>query len=416
MKIAVVVTSYPVFSETFIARELVGLESAGNELRVSALRRWPHSRPNTVHRALGARVDYLSLTSPANLVSLWHAWRSLRAGRQWNTAKQLLQHDSRLTGRRIAMTSLAKAMIWWSRNRGFVPDVIYAHWISQPAGVAQYMSCLVDVPWCCSAHARDVWTASPDVLRHRISGAARVLTCNSQALHKLRASSDEQAKLHLSHHGIDLQQFEPPPQTAPCTAPARDKTRTLQLLAVGRAVPKKGFAVLLQALAKLPRDLNWRLVHAGGGPGRYRLMWQAYRLGILGRTLWLGSVPSNRLLDHYRQADVFVQASLVDSRGDQDGLPNVLVEACSQGLASIATRLPSIADLIVHETNGLLVGPGNPDELAMAIERLARSPSLQKSLGQAAQQLVQSQFDCEESVAFVNSTLAAVAAGNGDPK
>ena len=416
MKIAVVVTSYPVFSETFIARELLGLERAGNELHISALRRWPHSRPNTVHRALGAGVDYLSLTSPANLVCLWHAWRSLRAGRQWQAAKQLLQLDARLTGRRIAMTSLAKAMIWWSRNRGFMPNVIYAHWISQPASVAQYVSCLADVPWCCSAHARDVWTASPDVLRARVAGAAQVLTCNSQALRKLRASSDEPAKLHLSHHGIDLQQFEPPPQSGPCTTPTDDKTRTLQILAVGRAVPKKGFAVLLQALAKLPRDLNWRLVHAGGGPRRYMLMWQAFRLGILERTLWLGAVPSSRLLDQYRQADVFVQASLVDSRGDQDGLPNVLVEACSQGLASIATRLPSITDLIVHETNGLLVEPGDPDELAMAIEKLAHSPSLQNSLGQAAQRLVQSKFDCEESVAFVNSTLAAVAAGKEVPK
>ena len=416
MKIAVVVTSYPVFSETFIARELVGLERAGNEVRISALRRWPHSRPNTVHRALGAGADYLSLTSPANLMSLWRAWRSLRTGRQWKTAKQLLQQDTRLTGRRIAMTSLAKAMIWWNRNRDFVPDVIYAHWISQPAGVAQYMSCLVDVPWCCSAHARDVWTASPDVLRNRVAGAAQVLTCNSQALHKLRASSDELAKLHLSHHGIDLQQFELPPPTVSSTAPADDKTRTLQIIAVGRAVPKKGFSVLLQALAKLPRDLDWRLVHAGGGPRRYMLMWQAFRLGILERTRWLGSVPSSRLLDQYRQADIFVQASLVDSRGDQDGLPNVLVEACSQGLASIATRLPSITDLIVHETNGLLVEPGDPDELAMAIEKLAHSPSLRKSLGRSAQQLVRSQFDCEESVAFVNSTLAAVAAGKGDLK
>lgn len=402
MKIAVLVTGYPVFSETFIARELLGLEQAGSELRISALGRWPFDQPNTFHRAIAAPVDYLSLASTANLLPLWRAWRRMRTNPNREAVLRLLDEDIRLIGRRRAVRAFAKALVWCERNREFTPDVIYAHWISGPASVARYASCLTGVPWCCSAHARDVWKARPGVLRSRVAHASGVVTCNSQAFGLLQAAGIDPGKVFLSHHGIDLDRFSVPPACEEHAGP-------LRILAVGRAVPKKGFDVLLKALALLPQDLDWRFSHAGGGLGRYRLRWQARRLGITQRTSWLGAVRSNRLLDHYRQADIFVQASVVDSGGDQDGLPNVLVEACSQGVACIATRLASIQDLMVHEVNGLLVESGNAAELASAITRLAREPLLRRQLGEAARQRVGSQFDCEHSVAFVRSMLETVA-------
>lgn len=405
MKIAVLVTGYPVFSETFIARELLGLEQAGNELRIAALDRWPQGRPNTVHRAVAAQVDYLSLAAPANLAMLWRASRTLRTDPQWGGVLKLLQEDTQLIGRWAAMRALGKALVWRERNRGFLPDVIYAHWISRPASVARYVSCLTGVPWCCSAHARDVWMASPDVLRSKLADAAQIVTCNSQAHEVLRGLCEDPEKLHLSHHGIDLEQFG----SSHASALLQHEQQPLRILAVGRAVPKKGFDILLKALAKLPPDIDWQFIHAGGGIGRYRLMWQSKRLGIAQRVRWLGPVPSDQLLAHYRQAGIFVQPSVIDQGGDQDGLPNVLVEACSQGAACVATRLASIEDLIVDGSNGLLTEPGNADDLAAAVTRLAREPLLRRRLGEAARQSVRSQFDCERSVAFVQAMLQSAA-------
>jgi glycosyltransferase involved in cell wall biosynthesis len=405
MKIAVLVTGYPVFSETFIARELVGLERAGNQLRIAALDRWPSGKSNTVHRAVGAPVEYLSLTSLANLSRLWRAWRRIRKDARWGDVHKLLHEDMRLSGRVTALTALSKALVWYERNREFLPDVIYAHWISRPASVARYASRLTGLSWCCSAHARDVWRADHEVLHSKLEDAEQIVTCNSQAYGMLRAICDRPEKIHLSHHGIDLEQFA----ISPTSTKMSDFEGPLRILAVGRAVPKKGFDVLLRALAKLPKDIDWQLTHAGGGVGRYRLMWLAWQLGIAQRVRWLGSVPSAQLLDHYRQSDIFVQASTVDQAGDQDGLPNVLVEACSQGLACVTTRLASIQDLVEHEVNGLLVEPGNVRDLAASIARLAHEPSLRQRLGDGAQQSVVSRFDCENSVAFVQSMLEAAA-------
>src|SRR5690606_10608374 len=114
------------------------------------------------------------------------------------------------------------------------------------------------------------------------------------------------------------------------TAVARDGAdpqRPVRLLSVGRAVEKKGYDLLLAALALLPERLHWRLTHVGGGPLRAALERQAAALGLVGRIDWRGAEAQAEVLAQYRCADLFVLASRIARDGDRDGLPNVLVEA-----------------------------------------------------------------------------------------
>ena len=161
----------------------------------------------------------------------------------------------------------------------------------------------------------------------------------------------------LIYHGIDTRRFPPPPARAPraATAPIRD--RPVSILAVGRAVDKKGFDDLLAALARIPPERHWRLVHIGGGPLLRELEDTARRLGIAERIEWRGPQAQAAVLDAYRAADIFALPCRVGADGDRDGLPNVLLEAQSQKLACVSTRVSGIPELIEDGVTGLLVEP-----------------------------------------------------------
>jgi len=179
-------------------------------------------------------------------------------------------------------------------------------------------------------------------------------------------------------------------------------------------VPKKGYAVLLAALARLPLDLAWRLVHIGGGPLKPGLQRQAARLGLTDRIEWRGAQPQERVLGAYGEADLFVLASLVAADGDRDGLPNVLMEAQSQGLAVVSTQLPGVGELIEDRGNGLLVPPGDPIALATALEQLIRDPDQRHKLGQAGLARVRREFDMRDGIELLSRKFGLVTPSAGD--
>jgi glycosyltransferase involved in cell wall biosynthesis len=109
-----------------------------------------------------------------------------------------------------------------------------------------------------------------------------------------------------------------------------DAANPVTLLTIGRAVDKKGLDDLLHALAQLPRELHWRLVHIGAGPLLAKLAALARTLGLDERIEWRGPQAHATVLAAYRDADVFVLPSRVSDDGDRDGLPT----CCSKRRAS----------------------------------------------------------------------------------
>src|SRR3546814_10494124 len=91
-------------------------------------------------------------------------------------------------------------------------------------------------------------------------------------------------------------------------------------------------------------------------------------------------------------------ASRVARDGDRDGLPNVLVEAQSQGLACLATRVAAIPELVDDGVTGVLVPPDNPAALAAALARLIADPAERRRLGAAGQQRVRAAFAMKSGI------------------
>jgi glycosyltransferase involved in cell wall biosynthesis len=170
------------------------------------------------------------------------------------------------------------------------------------------------------------------------------------------------------------------------------------ILSVGRAVEKKGYDDLLPALARLPAALDWRFEHVGGGPELAGLKEDARALGIAERITWFGALTQPDVLARYRAADAFVLSSRVAGDGDRDGLPNVLMEAQSQGLPCVATAVSGIPELIEDGVTGLLVAPRDRDALAQALARLVGDPALRVRLGEAGRERTLRDFALERGI------------------
>ena len=124
----------------------------------------------------------------------------------------------------------------------------------------------------------------------------------------------------------------------------------------------------------------------------------AAELGIADRVVWKGALAQDEVLAHYRQADIFALACRITADGDRDGLPNVLVEASSQGLVCVSTNISGVPELLDDGDNGLVVPPDDPAALAAALERAMRDPALRQRLGEAAEQKVRTHFDYHSSI------------------
>ena len=353
--IVFILKGYPRLSETFIAQEILPLEQRGLAIDIVSLRHPTDRAIHPVHGQISAAVLYLPeylKDAPHRVLAGWRRARLLpgyaAARRAW--LADLLRDPTPNRIRRFGQALVLAA-------EG-APEIaqLHAHFLHTPASVARYAAILRGLPWSVSAHAKDIWTTPDWEKRGKLASAEWAVTCTAAGARHLAELAPSPDRVVLSYHGLDLDRFAAPPVLMP-TNDGGDPAHPVVLLSVGRAVEKKGYDDLLAALALLPPHLAWRLVHIGGGALAKRLKRQARRLGLDGRIEWRGAQPQPVVLAAYRQADLFVLAAKIGKDADRDGLPNVLMEAQSQRLACIATRLPGIAELIMDGRTGLLVRP-----------------------------------------------------------
>ncbi len=394
--IAFVLKGYPRLSETFIAQEIRSLERLGFDLRIYSLRRPTDHRRHTMHDAIRAPVHYLPEYLHQAPLRVWRGWRAARRLYGYGEARRTWLADLKRDPTLNRVRRFGQACVLAAELADEIAH-LHAHFLHTPASVARYAALMRGLTWSVSGHAKDIWTTPDWELREKLAAARWVVTCSRAGQRRLDALLPA-PRVALSYHGIDHDRFPPPPNRS--TGPdGGSANNPVSILSVGRAVPKKGYGSLLSALARLPVDLHWRFEHVGGGPDLPRLKRAADRLGLSARITWYGAKAQSDVLAAYRRTDLFVLASRIAGDGDRDGLPNVLMEAQSQGLACIATDLSAIPELIENGVSGVLVAPGDAAALATAIARLARDPAQRAKFGAAGRERVARDFDHQRSIA-----------------
>lgn len=416
--VGVVVKGYPRLSETFIAQELLGLETRGIDLRIISLRQPYDPATHPIHDEIVSPVTYLPEYLWREPFRVLHAWWTARRLEGYPAACRKLWRDLRRdpTPNRLRRFGQACAL---AHECGPQLDILYAHFLHTPASVTRYAAAMLNIPFAVSAHAKDIWTTPDWEKREKIHDSSWLTTCTSHGAEHLRhitGSSDEAAKVHLHYHGLDLERFAPRQTERPENNGA-DVNQPVSLVSVGRLVEKKGYSDVLEALALLPPDLPWQLTHIGGGPLAKALAEQAERLGLTERIDWQGRQPQAKVQDALGDADIFILASKIAGDGDRDGLPNVLMEAQSQSVPCIATAVSAIPELIDDGVTGRLVEAGDQAALAAAITELARNSTLRTQLAGAALEKLHANFqmdgghDAIAALIVAASTAERVAAG-----
>lgn len=392
----VVLKGYPRLSETFIAQELLGLEQSGFDLVLVALRRPADNKTHPVHDEIRAPVHYLPeylREEPRRVLSALIAcmprpgfWRGLTTA-----LKDFWKDPTRNRVRRFGQAVVLAAE--WPDGA----EWIHAHFIHTPASVAAYASQITGIGWTCSAHAKDIWTSPDWELQGKLANTRWTVTCTHSGFDHLRQLGGPTSNVHLSYHGLDLARFGPFEGSRSLRNGA-DSDDPVRILSVGRAVEKKGYDIVLRALSLLPKDLHWRFEHIGDGNRIASLKALASELGIADKILWKGALDQKEVLAGYQAADIFVLACRITTDGDRDGLPNVLVEASSQGLISVSTNISGVPELLVDGENSLLVAPEDPEALAIAMETAIRDADIRHRLGRAAERRVRTEFNFHNSI------------------
>jgi glycosyltransferase involved in cell wall biosynthesis len=173
---------------------------------------------------------------------------------------------------------------------------------------------------------------------------------------------------------------DPAPRVKARMRPSRGLAGGLRLLAVGSVVPRKGYDVLVQALARLA-DLDWELVIAGDSDRSPEttaaLLAQVGRSRVRDRIRLAGSLDEHALAALYAGTDLFVMASLYEGYG------MVLAEALIRGLPVVATT-GGAAAATVPDRVALKVPPGDVDALSKVLRRAMSDAALRRKLADAA--------------------------------
>ncbi|HTT34726.1 MAG TPA: glycosyltransferase family 4 protein [Thermoplasmata archaeon] len=194
--------------------------------------------------------------------------------------------------------------------------------------------------------------------------------------------------LEIVPSSVDLARFHPAPaDPALRRALGLDGRRLLAF--TGRLVPHKGLDALLRAVAQLPEDVALLLI--GRGPGRGSLEASARRLGVLDRVRFLSEVGDDALADHLRLAELFV----FPSQNRLEGFGLAVAEAMAVGLPVLIADMPGVREVIEPGTEGLLIEPMNPDDLAEKVRTLLGDPATRARMGAAARRRAEARYGVE---------------------
>ncbi len=205
------------------------------------------------------------------------------------------------------------------------------------------------------------------------------------------------SKIRINRTGIPMDQF-------PATlrqAPAGGGWIFVQ---ASRFIEKKGLLNTLEAFAAFrKRHSAARLVLAGEGPLKPKIEQHAKKLGIDGALDFSGFLEREALNALFQRAHLFLHPSVTTPAGDQEGVPNSLLEAMASGLPVVATLHGGIPEAVVDGEDGFLVPENRSDLLADRLEIVASNPELYTKMSATAASHARQKFEQARSIAALES-------------
>lgn len=372
-------------SATFVYRQMKGVEGFAPVVladRLHNLDRFPHDR---IHR------------TPGGIHSRVLSW----------IYHKLLGGVIPLSRR--SARAVAAELLPWS------PALIHAHF--GPSGIRVLpVARALGIPLVTTFHGNDTsyWLTKPMYV-HQI----RNLLSQSYAIAVSRLAQGRLLELgappeHVFQHyiGVPLDKFVSPQRES--VAHKAGRGARIQLLQVANFVEKKGHAYTVDAFHVVARNLgNVDLVFAGDGPTRPRIERQVASLGLAARVKFLGNVDTAEVRRLMSASDVFVHHSVRGPRGEEEGLPTVILEAMASGLPVVTTYHAGIPEAVEHGVTGYLVEERDVDAYVDVLVRLLQEDG---TIGARARARVREHFDITRQNAALRMIYQRVVGASDPPE
>ena len=371
-------------------------QAAARPLRVALLTR---EYPPEVYGGAGVHVTYLA-RELAPLVDLTvHCQGADRpdavAHRPWdllagaNQALQVVSTDLSMAAA-VGSAQLVHSHTWYANLAGHlaamlygIPHVVTMHslealrpWKAEQLGGGYAVS-----SWC----ERVAATSAAAVVAVSEGMRADIMTA-------YREISPE--RIRVIRNGIDTNEYRPDPDTDVLDRYGIDKSRPYVIF-VGRITRQKGLPVLLWAASALIPDAQLVLL-AGQADTPEQLtevteLVEGLRTGRNDRArsgvIWIPEMlPKREVIQLLTHATVFACPSVYEPLGI------VNLEAMACGTAVVGSRTGGIPEVVAEGETGLLVPPGEPEALAVALNALLRDPDRAEAMGQAGRKRAVAEF------------------------
>ncbi|PYJ12808.1 MAG: colanic acid biosynthesis glycosyltransferase WcaL [Verrucomicrobia bacterium] len=218
--------------------------------------------------------------------------------------------------------------------------------------------------------------------------AVKLVLVRSESLRRaLTELGCDETKIALQRTGIPLEEFP----FRERSFPQDDEWRLVQ---AGRLIEKKGLPVTLNAFAVfLDRYPNATLTIAGEGPLLDELQKLTRELNIEERVSFTGFVSQEQLREIYYRSHIFLHPSQIGRDGNQEGVPNSMLEAMASGLPVFATEHGGIPEAIENAVSGVLVREHDHEALSRALLSATQDLIFLSRIARSAAEVVRKNFD-----------------------
>ena len=394
IRIAYILSKFPVFTETFIIREIREIRRRGIEVEVFSLKSAEGDKSKHAEaEELRAGTHYIPFFFSLEVWQSVVYYLRTRPGVTLGMLGRIISRN--ISSPMTLLKSLAvmpKAMTIANRLRKMGIRRIHSHWATIPATASWIASALNDAEFTFTTHAWDIFKAD-NMLEEKMAASSGVRTIsafNKQYLLE-RYPSISPDKISVIHIGIDIRRFVPHD---------RSGHKGFVVLSIGRLVETKGFQFLLEAcdmLRKRNVDFLCRIIYVSDAYER-EIFALYEKLGLKGAVELISEVPQEKILDYYNSSDCLALPCIVDKSGDRDGIPTVILEALATEMPVISTEVSGIPEVVINDLSGILIQPESSSELADALETLYRDPALREKLGKRGREIVLDEFEISRSV------------------
>lgn len=272
----------------------------------------------------------------------------------------------------VPFFALAQVFAVWRLVQETGAKVVNSHWLIPQGFTTALVSRRLGVRHVLHVHAADVYLLrrmplGRAIARFVVNRSDKILADGSHVRSALDDLIGRSSKASLRPMGVWTRLFQPG---------SVDESRIDHYVAfVGRFVEKKGIPYLLRAMVNVRRrHPGVGLVLIGSGPLEAELRGQVAELGLADAVTFTGPLKHDDVVGYLQRCRVACVPSIVDSRGETEGMPTVVVEAMAAGARVVGTAVDGIPDVLRHAENGWLCEPEDSEGLAKAIINALESP------------------------------------------